>query len=52
MPFIAFLRANAPFLAAGFLLSLLSTFGQTVFISIFAGEIRNLFGLSHGAWGA
>ena len=52
MPFIAFLRTNAPFLAAGFLLSLLSTFGQTVFISIFAGEIRDLFGLSHGAWGA
>ena len=52
MPFIAFLRANVPFLAAGFMLALLSTFGQTVFISIFAGEIRDLFGLSHGAWGA
>jgi MFS family permease len=52
MPFFAFLLANTPFLAAGFLLSLLSTFGQTVFISVFAGEIRDLFGLSHGAWGA
>ena len=52
MPFISFLRSNALFLAAGFLLSLLSTFGQTVFISVFAGEIRDLFGLSHGAWGA
>ncbi len=52
MSFFAFFRANAPFLAAGFLLSLLSTFGQTVFISIFAGEIRAQFGLSHGAWGA
>ena len=51
MPFIAFLRANAPFLAAGFLIALLSTFGQTVFISIFSGEIRAAFGLSHGQWG-
>jgi MFS family permease len=51
MPFAAFLRANAPFLLAGFLLSFLSTFGQTTFISIFAGEIRAEFGLSHAQWG-
>ncbi|QYK41945.1 MAG: MFS transporter [Paracoccaceae bacterium] len=51
MPFLAFLRANAPFLTAGFLLSFLSTFGQTSFIAIFAGEIRTKFGLSHGDWG-
>lgn len=29
----------------------LSSFGQTFFISLFAGEIRAEFGLSHGAWG-
>lgn len=51
MPFLAFLRANAPFLLAGFLLAFLSTFGQTTFISIFAGEIRAEFGLSHAQWG-
>jgi MFS family permease len=51
MPFFAFLRANAKFLFAGFLLALLSSFGQTFFISIFAGEIRQTFGLSHGDWG-
>lgn len=48
----AFLRDNATWLAAGFLLTLTSSFGQTFFISIFAGEIRDAFGLSHGDWGA
>lgn len=42
---------NAPWLAAGGLLTFLSSFGQTFFISIFAGEIRAEFGLSHGQWG-
>jgi len=48
---LSFLRANAPWLAAGFLLTFASSFGQTFFISVFAGEIRASFGLSHGAWG-
>ena len=30
----------------------MSSFGQTYFISIFSGEIRSTFGLSHGDWGA
>lgn len=47
----AFIRQNAPFLAAGILLTFLSSFGQTFFISIFAGEIRSDFDLSHGGWG-
>lgn len=46
-----FLRSNAPWLAAGALLTFLSGFGQTFFISVFAGEIRNEFGLSNGEWG-
>ncbi|MCC5982745.1 MAG: MFS transporter [Rhodobacteraceae bacterium] len=50
--FLAFLRANAPWLAAGFLLTFASSFGQTFFISVFAGEIRAEFDLSHGAWGS
>lgn len=46
-----FLRTNARWLSAGYLLTLLSGFGQTYFISLFAGEIRAEFGLSHGEWG-
>lgn len=47
----AFLNDNKNWLSAGALLSLLSSFGQTYFISIFASEIPLDFGLSHGAWG-
>ena len=50
--FAGFLRDNAAWLAAGFLLTLTSGYGQTFFISVFAGEIRAEFGLSHGQWGA
>ena len=46
-----FLRDNAPYLTAGFLLTFLSSFGQTFFISIFAGRIMEAFSLSHGQWG-
>ncbi|WP_319545809.1 MFS transporter [Ruegeria conchae] len=46
-----FLIQNANWLGAGVLLTFLSSFGQTFFISIFAGEIRAEFELSHGAWG-
>lgn len=48
----AFLTANAPWLAAGALMTFSSSFGQTFFIALFAGEIRAEFGLSHGEWGA
>ena len=47
-----FLRRNASWLAAGALLSFLSSFGQTFSISVFAGEIRGECGLTHGGWGA
>lgn len=47
----SYLARNAPWLAAGGLLTFLSSFGQTFFISVFAGEIRDAFGLSHGQWG-
>ena len=46
-----FVKTNAPFLAAGALLMLLSAFGQTFFISIFGGDIRADFGISNGEWG-
>lgn len=42
---------NARWLFAGGLLTLMSSFGQTFFISIFAADIQAAFDLSHGAWG-
>jgi MFS family permease len=51
MRLTAFVIDNARWLAAGALLAFLSSFGQTFFIAVFAGEIRSEFGLSHGQWG-
>jgi len=51
MSFVRFLTTNWTWLLAGFLLSFSSSYGQTFFIAIFAGEIRADFGLSHGQWG-
>jgi MFS family permease len=48
---LKFITNNIQWLAAGTLLTFLSSFGQTYFISIFSGEIRNTFNLSHGDWG-
>lgn len=52
MTFIAFLRSNAPWLAAGGLMSMSTSFGQTFFISLYATELRAEFDLSHRDWGA
>lgn len=49
--YLRFIRENLPFLGAGVLLSFLSSFGQTFFIAIFGGEIREAYGLSNGDWG-
>ena len=46
-----FIINNLRWLSAGILLTFLSSFGQTYFISLFSGEIRNTFDLSHGDWG-
>jgi len=46
-----FLFQNARWLTATGLLYFCSCFGQTFFISLFAGEIRQAFNLSHGDWG-
>jgi sugar phosphate permease len=51
MNFLAFLRQNARWLAGGFLLTFFSSFGQTFFISLSAGNIRQEYGLSHGEFG-
>jgi sugar phosphate permease len=52
MPFIAFLVSNARWVAGGFLLMFFSSFGQTFFIALSAGDIRSEYGLSHGGFGA
>lgn len=49
--YLRFIRDNAPYLGAGALLSFLSVFGQTFFISVFGGEIRAEFNLTNGDWG-
>lgn len=51
MGYFQFVRENIRWLAAAVLVTFSSTYGQTVFISVFAGEIRAEFNLSHGAWG-
>lgn len=52
LPQAGFLRSNAHWLGAGALLAFSSGYGQTYFIALFAGHIREDFGLSHGGWGA
>lgn len=49
---LAFMRLNAIWLSAGFLLTFSSSFGQTFFIAVFAGDIREEYGLSNAGWGA
>lgn len=46
------LVANARWLGAGVLLTFASSFGQTWFISLFAGFIKDQHGLSDGSWGS
>lgn len=51
MSALGFIRENLRFLMAGALLMFTSSYGQTFFISTFAGEIMNAFRLSDGQWG-
>ena len=46
-----FFAKHGRLLCFGFIMSLISSFGQTYFISIFGPEIQIEFGLSHTAWG-
>jgi len=48
---LEFLRSNIRWLGAGFLLTFTSSYGQTYFISLFAPQIRDTFGLSNAGWG-
>jgi MFS family permease len=51
MNYVSYLRAHARLLAFGFLLTFFSSFGQTFFISLFGGELRATFELTHGSFG-
>ncbi len=48
---VQFLKDNRSWLGAGALLTFLSSFGQTFFISLFSGRIQADFNLSDGDWG-
>ena len=48
----SFAFRNARWLLGGLLLTFFSSFGQTFFISLFSGEIRESFQLSDGEFGA
>ena len=49
--FGTFVISNLRWLAGAFLLTLFSSFGQTFFIALSNGGIRDAFGLSHGEFG-
>ncbi len=49
---LRFYRDNARWLMAGLVLALCSSFGQTFFISLFAGHIKEIYGLTDGSWGS
>ncbi len=51
MSYFRFLVENFRWLFGGFLLTLFSSFGQTFFISLSGGAIRQEYGLSNGDWG-
>lgn len=51
MTLTSFFIDNRRWLAAGALLTFISSFGQTYFISIFAGRIMEEYSLSAGGWG-
>jgi len=51
LSYASFLRANSRWLAAGFLLTTFSGFGQTFYISLSSGHLREEFDLSHGDFG-
>ena len=51
MTYIDFLKNNVRWLVGGFLLTFFSSFGQTFFISLSGGAIREEYGLTNGEWG-
>ncbi|MEM8541619.1 MAG: MFS transporter [Pseudomonadota bacterium] len=51
MSIFNFILTNARWIVGAFLLTFFSSFGQTFFISLSAGEIREEYGLGHGDFG-
>lgn len=51
MRYAAFLRNDWRLLAFGFALTCFSGFGQTFFIGVFGGDLRETFSISHGEYG-
>lgn len=51
MHYFSFIRQNSRWLLGGFLLTFFSSFGQTFFISLSGGAIREEYGLSNGEFG-
>jgi len=49
--YATFLSTNFRWLLGGFLLTMFSSFGQTFFISLSTGDIRQAFGLTSGEYG-
>jgi len=49
---LSFLRAHGRLIGFGFFMYFCSSAGQTFYVSLFGGELRAAFGLSHGAFGA
>lgn len=47
MPFVRFVAENARWIVGGFLLTFFSSFGQTFFIALSAGDIRAEYGRTH-----
>ena len=52
MIYLTFLRSNFRFIGFGFLLTMLSSYGQTFYVALYGTEIRAEFGLGHGSFGA
>ncbi len=50
-PYLTFAEPDRRFLVFGFLMAFFLSFSQTFFISLFGGEIRAEFGLTHGGFG-
>ena len=48
---LSFLRVHGRLIGFGFFMYFCSSVGQTFFISLFGGELRGAFGLTHGAFG-
>ncbi|MFB4205211.1 hypothetical protein KBTX_02580 [wastewater metagenome] len=51
MDYLRFILENRRFLGFGFLLAVLSGYGQTYLISLFGGQIRETLNLSNGGFG-